>query len=479
MWKHGIHAFLEVLRHRRPESQEYMLAFIYLAYQMMSLLLETVPNFTDTWIECLGDLARYRMAIEEDCEIHTIWGGVAGRWYAMAADRHPVVGRLYHHSGIFGLALEGRDIALERFGRQAYGTKSPERSSPFTHRSTAALVYEPEISGFMHDTAVTFFPDNQSAYDIMSYDYAKRNHFEINSSTKGKLRTARGAMVNTLGTVSRPIHFAKESETYMREFHVLPKCVHDIILGSPFLRLTQTFTKFRHRVVNKLRGLSSRHRVCFTGSSQQMLAGWANGQSVLALPDTGSDICLMSAQYARERGYRVDTDPRHRQLLEFVDGSTAETLGRVEGFQWEFDKSDIQLHTPEIHVLEDLQTDLLLGYDFLMETDAFSTHEELFVDIEPHDEHVDEMFGWLACAIKLVTFSNIRGHGWKALAKLGLKSRSHAASKFLNMRLVQDSDMFADCATTDRVRQSAGMARQRTPRNDFVRRKTCSGARLV
>jgi hypothetical protein len=100
MWKHGIHAFLEVLRHRRPESQEYMLAFIYLAYQMMSLLLETVPNFTDTWIECLGDLARYRMAIEEDREIHTIWGGVAGRWYAMAADRHSVVGRLYHHSGI-------------------------------------------------------------------------------------------------------------------------------------------------------------------------------------------------------------------------------------------------------------------------------------------------------------------------------------------------------------------------------------------
>ena len=100
MWKHGIHAFLEVLRHRRPHSQEYMLAFIYLAYQMMSLLLETVPGFTDTWIECLGDLARYRMAIEEDREIHTVWGGVAGRWYVKAADRHPSVGRLYHHSGI-------------------------------------------------------------------------------------------------------------------------------------------------------------------------------------------------------------------------------------------------------------------------------------------------------------------------------------------------------------------------------------------
>jgi hypothetical protein len=31
-----------------------MLAFICLAYQMMFLLLETVPNSTDTWTECVG-----------------------------------------------------------------------------------------------------------------------------------------------------------------------------------------------------------------------------------------------------------------------------------------------------------------------------------------------------------------------------------------------------------------------------------------
>jgi hypothetical protein len=32
----------------------------------MALLYETVPTFEDTWIECLGDLGRYRMAIEDD-----------------------------------------------------------------------------------------------------------------------------------------------------------------------------------------------------------------------------------------------------------------------------------------------------------------------------------------------------------------------------------------------------------------------------
>ncbi|KAF2495427.1 hypothetical protein BU16DRAFT_461695, partial [Lophium mytilinum] len=33
MWKHGIHSFLKLLRRRMPESLDYMLAFLYLAYR--------------------------------------------------------------------------------------------------------------------------------------------------------------------------------------------------------------------------------------------------------------------------------------------------------------------------------------------------------------------------------------------------------------------------------------------------------------
>ncbi|EPE25308.1 TPR-like protein [Glarea lozoyensis ATCC 20868] len=78
MWRHGIHSFLELLRHRLPASLDHMLAFIYLAYSMMALLYETVPAFKDTWIECLGDLGRYRMAIEDDdIGDGEAWSGVA------------------------------------------------------------------------------------------------------------------------------------------------------------------------------------------------------------------------------------------------------------------------------------------------------------------------------------------------------------------------------------------------------------------
>ena len=100
MWKHAIHGVLEVLRHRRPELQDYMVSFIYLAYSMVTLLYETVTAYLDIWIECLGDLARYRMAIEQDREEHAHWASVAASWYTKASDRHPQIGRLYHHLAI-------------------------------------------------------------------------------------------------------------------------------------------------------------------------------------------------------------------------------------------------------------------------------------------------------------------------------------------------------------------------------------------
>ncbi|KAK6820833.1 hypothetical protein PG987_015233 [Apiospora arundinis] len=124
MWKHGIHAFLELLRHRLPASLEHMLTFIYLAYSMMALLYETVPAFAATWMECLGDLGRYRMAIEDDdLRDREVWTSVSRRWYSKASDVVPGTGRLYHH-----LAILARPNALQQL---FYYSKALSASEPF------------------------------------------------------------------------------------------------------------------------------------------------------------------------------------------------------------------------------------------------------------------------------------------------------------------------------------------------------------
>ena len=140
MWRHAIHAFLEVLRHRLPESRDHMLAFIYIAYSMMALLYETVPTFEDTWVECLGDLGRYRMAIEaDDPWDREIWSGVARFWYSKAADNNPNTGRLYHH-----LAILARQYSLQQL---CFYTRSLTCITPFENaRESIKTLFKPMLN---------------------------------------------------------------------------------------------------------------------------------------------------------------------------------------------------------------------------------------------------------------------------------------------------------------------------------------------
>ena len=137
LWRHGIYSFLELLRHRLPHSLEHMLSFVYLAYQMMGLLMESIPVFHESWIECLGDLARYRMAIEENdmCDRET-WSNVARMWYYKAADRLSDTGRLQHHLAV----LARPNIVCQLF----YYSKALISVNPFPNaRDSIMLLFNP------------------------------------------------------------------------------------------------------------------------------------------------------------------------------------------------------------------------------------------------------------------------------------------------------------------------------------------------
>ncbi|KAM4065549.1 est1 DNA/RNA binding domain-containing protein [Hirsutella rhossiliensis] len=144
MWRHGIHSFLELLRHKLPGSLEHMLTFIYIAYSMMTLLFETVPAFEETWIECLGDLGRYRMAIEDDdIRDRETWTGVSRYWYSKASDKSPTTGRLYHH-----LAILSRPNALQQL---YYYAKSLCVPIPFpSARESVMTLFDPLLNSASH-----------------------------------------------------------------------------------------------------------------------------------------------------------------------------------------------------------------------------------------------------------------------------------------------------------------------------------------
>lgn len=178
MWRQGIHSFFDLLHHS-PASLEHMLTFIYLAYSMMSLLYETVPHFEDiykaysmlallyetvpgiqdTWIECLGDLGRYRMPIEDEDPLagdREIWTEVSRYWYSKASDKAPTTGRLYHH-----LAILARPDAVKQL---FYYTKSLCVAIPFkSARDSIRTLLDPIINGPQRDYNVDSMDFPQTA----------------------------------------------------------------------------------------------------------------------------------------------------------------------------------------------------------------------------------------------------------------------------------------------------------------------------
>lgn len=141
MWRYGIHSFLGLLHHRLPDTLEHMLAFLHSAYSMMTLFRESVPAFEDTWIECLGDLARYRMAVEKsDPRNRETWGGIARCWYLQLADKKPNVGRIQHHLAV----LTRPDMLQQLF----YYTKSLVSVHPFLNAGESIqFLFHPPLNG--------------------------------------------------------------------------------------------------------------------------------------------------------------------------------------------------------------------------------------------------------------------------------------------------------------------------------------------
>lgn len=214
LWKTGFHDLLEGMRHvwlsnaptpahmvghpshglRDVKQRDVKLSarvldhltdFIYDAYSFYTSLLEeqTLCNFKSAWIEALGDLARYRMAIaaaitgqeklerkeaaearidddDDDArpppsgasigaevaeswnlEERETWRVTARDWYVMGLTEKPGEGRLHHH-----LALLCRDVKGDE-GRALYHfTKSLATSHPYpTSRETIQPLFDAAI----------------------------------------------------------------------------------------------------------------------------------------------------------------------------------------------------------------------------------------------------------------------------------------------------------------------------------------------
>ncbi|KAK2595013.1 hypothetical protein QQS21_007267 [Conoideocrella luteorostrata] len=254
-------------------------------------------------------------------------------------------------------------------------TKMSSRKYPGFSSASTKYYAEGDVNG----SSVEALPDSGADTCVISQRLATNLDITPIAGTRKMIHFANKKHIDSPGMVTVPWRFATEQSTHMLNCWILPESTHDLILGNQFLRITQTLTKFTGRIKSKLVPPPGRLRVNLLNDEKQRLQGLLNGHITTALPDTGSDVMLISSEYARKIGLHVDRGFKSCIEVEFPDGTTEWTSGIVRDVPWTVGETTIRC---DFHVLDDLCVDVVLSKNYLFDLDVFSKHEEYFFNVD-------------------------------------------------------------------------------------------------
>ncbi|KAK6430370.1 hypothetical protein LTR95_013474, partial [Oleoguttula sp. CCFEE 5521] len=289
------------------------------------------------------------------------------------------------------------------------GTKARQPGILSTSREVFGVhrpAHEPRLHSFVGDAQVSALLDHGASANFMSVGFAKRAGLRINPVASNVLKLPTGTEAALVGTVTAPLSIAGDTKSHLLRFQVLANSITDVILGHRFLKVSRAFARYRDHIIHTVREASRRclRRVCLTTGAVQRVRGHINAEYTDAVADTGSDVTLLSKAYAKRRNLRVSYHWDDQVELEFADGSTAWTQGYVKNIDWTYSGSDPSGCQIDAYVLDSLPCEVLLGYEVLYHTEAFTLHEDAL--FSEYDDELDIGYGVehsLSCIRRLST----------------------------------------------------------------------------
>ncbi|PMD19057.1 hypothetical protein NA56DRAFT_706110 [Hyaloscypha hepaticicola] len=251
---------------------------------------------------------------------------------------------------------------------QAFGTQSafPKASQPQVMNNTRKAL-RCSIGG----STCFARPDSRSDRDIITETFAADNGILVQrgEADKSIFKLGSGKLIQSVGRALVPLRiFGDSQSTENRWFDVIAKCPVPLILGLDFIRKFKLFTQNKHLLVDCPYNFGNLPVLKWIGSPRERINFVADGRSLVAGADTGSDLDLMSLQCARRRGFKIDTSESTRNRVMLADETIVETIGQVciSSVQLShFDSFEMSFH-----VLPGLPCDVIFGEEFLEQMDA-------------------------------------------------------------------------------------------------------------
>jgi hypothetical protein len=229
-------------------------------------------------------------------------------------------------------------------------------------------------------------PDSGSDRDIITETFAADNGILVQrgEADKSIFKLGSGKLIQSLGRALVPLRIFGDSQLIEhRWFDVIAKCPVPLILGLDFIRKFKLFTQNKHLLVDCPCNFGNLPLLKWIGSPRERINFVADGRSLIAGADTGSDLDLMSLQCARRRGFKIDRSESARNRVMLADETIVETIGQVHVSSVQlshFDRFEMSFH-----VLPGLPCDVIFGVEFLEQMDAFNTCD--IVHLDENDIH--------------------------------------------------------------------------------------------
>ena len=262
--------------------------------------------------------------------------------------------------------------------------ESRELSSLPTRRNLPMIIGNRTIQA-QHDTGAE--RGNYIASDFVKELNLTIRMQEIDRQT---FSMGNGKVARAIGRVKASCAFAKEPQKKVKcWFYVFQKLASPLIIGSKFLKKTKTMSHFTNRLGERFAcaaGIPVISLISSTDAAKRRLAAFVDDRPTYINADSGSDLDVMSPTYTKLHGYRIDRRRQCRKRVQFADTTEAETIGQV--------RATITLKNGSrfekiFDVLPGLTSDVLLGDATLEEMEAFTFHENSFVDVFAGQRHFD------------------------------------------------------------------------------------------
>uniref|UniRef100_A0A0B7K9N9 Uncharacterized protein n=1 Tax=Bionectria ochroleuca TaxID=29856 RepID=A0A0B7K9N9_BIOOC len=236
-------------------------------------------------------------------------------------------------------------------------------------------------------------PDTGSDVNIISLETARRLGFspEIRKTEEVDFRLANNQLVKAIGQVDIACSFGVGTPWHDLSlnciFHIFSTLSVPLIMGMQFLGMTETYSKHQNRLIEETVPHMHSLQVNSVGRPRRSLICRLNTYVSLATADTGSDIDLISADYARKRGFPID-EAFHDVML--ADGTVEQTCGSIRSSFTVGLVDDVRGFMPksqtifvDFFVLSNLSSDVLIGQDTIEQLNIFANHSESFISSIP------------------------------------------------------------------------------------------------